>query len=82
MSDERTDAVPMDATAARNARYGLILFVVYVVLYGGFVGIATFDYHLLETQVMGINLAIVYGFGLIVAAFGLAAVYTWLCRAR
>jgi hypothetical protein len=28
----------------------------------------------------GINLAVVYGMGLIVAAFLLALVYGWLCR--
>ena len=29
----------------------------------------------------GLNLAIVYGFGLIIAALVLALVYSWLCRA-
>ena len=33
------------------------------------------------TPVAGINLAILYGFGLIVAALVLALLYGWLCRA-
>ncbi len=69
------------ATAARNARLGLWLFGVYLLLYGGFVGISALAPQLLEAQpVAGINLAIVYGMGLIVAAFALALVYGWLCR--
>ena len=69
------------ATAARNARLGLWLFAVYLLLYGGFVGINAFAPHVMETQpALGINLAILYGMGLIVAAFLLALVYGWLCR--
>ena len=65
---------------SRNARYGLILFAVYVVLYGGFVFLAVF-----RTQVMGAvmpggaNLAIAYGFALIGAALVLALLYVYLC---
>jgi uncharacterized membrane protein (DUF485 family) len=33
-----------------------------------------------DEVVAGLNLAIVYGFGLIIAALVLAAVYGWLCR--
>ena len=64
----------------RNARYGLILFAVYVVLYGGFVFLAVF-----RTDVMGAimpggaNLAIAYGFALIGAALLLALLYVYLC---
>lgn len=64
----------------RNARYGLILFAVYVALYGGFVFLAVF-----RTEVMGAvmpggaNLAIAYGFGLIGAALILALFYVFLC---
>jgi uncharacterized membrane protein (DUF485 family) len=30
----------------------------------------------------GVNLAVLYGLGLIAAAFVLALVYAWLCRSR
>ena len=68
-------------TAARNARLGLWLFGVYLLLYGGFVGISAFAPQWMEARpVAGISLAILYGMGLIVAAFLLALVYGWLCR--
>jgi len=69
-------------TAARNARYGAILFLAYLLLYGGFVGINAFNPDAMDTIVLaGINLAVIYGLGLILAAFVLALVYGWLCRA-
>jgi uncharacterized membrane protein (DUF485 family) len=68
-------------TATRNARYGAILFMLYVLLYGGFVAINAFNPDVMDTVVLaGVNLAVVYGLGLIVAAFVLALVYSWLCR--
>jgi uncharacterized membrane protein (DUF485 family) len=64
-----------------NARTGLILFAVYLVLYGGFVLINAFSPETMEsTPFAGINLAILYGFGLIVAAMVLSLVYGFLCR--
>ncbi len=66
----------------RRARYGLILFAIYLLLYGGFVLLNVFDPKLMEsTPVAGVNLAILYGFGLIAAALLLALIYAWLCRA-
>ena len=65
----------------RNARYGFWLFLVYLALYAGFVGIAAFSPATMErTPWAGVNLAIWYGFGLIIAALALALVYGWLCR--
>lgn len=67
--------------AARNARYGMGLFLVYLAFYGGFVGLNAFAPAQMEsTPAFGLNLAILYGFGLIVAAMVLALVYSWLCR--
>jgi uncharacterized membrane protein (DUF485 family) len=66
---------------SRNARNGLILFVVYLALYGGFMYLSAF-----EPQVMarapfgGTNLAILYGIGLILAALFLALIYMILCK--
>jgi len=70
-----------DDDAARNARYGLVLFAVYLVLYGAFVFINAFAPQLMERTVAeGVSVSIVAGFGLIAAAFLLALVYGWLCR--
>lgn len=67
--------------ANRNARIGLVLFVVYLLIYGGFVGLNAFSPETMdETPVAGVNLAILYGFGLIAAAFVLALLYGLLCR--
>ena len=65
----------------RNARVGLVLFVVYLLLYGGFVFLNAFAAGVMEmTPIAGVNLAILYGFGLIIAAFVLALVYGFLCK--
>jgi uncharacterized membrane protein (DUF485 family) len=68
---------------SRNARYGLLLFAVYVVLYGGFVFLAVFRTESLRAIMPGgVNLAIAYGFGLIFAALLLSLVYVVLCRSN
>ncbi|MGD9854422.1 MAG: DUF485 domain-containing protein [Planctomycetaceae bacterium] len=67
----------------RNARMGLVLFFVYLLLYGGFVGLNTFAPEMMQTTpVAGINLAILYGFGLILAALVMALLYGLLCTAE
>jgi uncharacterized membrane protein (DUF485 family) len=67
----------------RVNRIGLLLFAVYLVLYGGFVLLAAFSPQSMEvTPLAGVNLAIWYGFGLIVAAFVLALVYGWASRSK
>lgn len=70
-------------TIARNARNGLMLFAVYLLLYGGFMYLNAFEPKLMaSTPFGGANLAILYGFGLILAALVLAAVYMFLCRSH
>lgn len=65
----------------RNARYGGILFLIYLVVYAIFVGLNTFMPEIMDrVPFAGLNLAIVYGVGLIVFALILALVYSWLCR--
>ena len=71
-----------DATARRNARYGIIFFSIYLSFYGGFVLINAFWPAVMDlVPVAGLNLAILYGFALIALALLLAALYGWLCRA-
>jgi uncharacterized membrane protein (DUF485 family) len=68
--------------STRTTRIGLSLFAVYLLFYGGFVLLAAFSPQTMEaTPLAGVNLAIWYGFGLIVAAIFLALVYGWACRA-
>lgn len=67
----------------RNSRYGLWLFLIYVILYGGFMALAAFQPQLMaKTPFGGVNLAILYGFTLIISALILALIYMFLCRPR
>lgn len=64
-----------------NARIGFILFAVYSVIYGAFVLLNAFVPDTMEIKpVAGINLAILYGFGLIIVALLLALVYGLMCQ--
>jgi uncharacterized membrane protein (DUF485 family) len=80
----RAEAMPKDEQAtARNARYGIVLFALYLTLYAVFVLLNTFRPQVMDlTPLAGINLAVLYGFGLIIAAFVLALIYAWLCRGQ
>jgi uncharacterized membrane protein (DUF485 family) len=70
--DHGRDAPPAVVAVSRT---GLALFFVYVVLYGGFMGLVLFRPDLLALRPFaGVNLAILAGLGLIVAAFILAIV--------
>lgn len=65
----------------RNSRMGLALFALYVAFYAGFVALAAFRLDLMARPVFaGVNLAIIYGFGLIAGALFLAVLYMLLCK--
>ena len=77
MADESKNGLPY------NAKLGLVLFFVYLALYGGFMALSVLNPKLMASPVlMGVNLAIVYGFGLIFAALLLACVYMALCKSE
>ena len=66
---------------SRNSRYGLTLFTVYLILYAGFMLLSAFaPQKMAERPFGGVNLAILYGMGLIIGALILAAIYMFLCR--
>ena len=70
-------------TISRNSRVGLALFAVYLVLYGGFMAMnAFFPHEMARAPFGGVNLAVLYGLTLIVAAFLLALLYMFLVRNR
>jgi uncharacterized membrane protein (DUF485 family) len=71
---------PLPALTDRNTFYGLVLFGIYIVIYGLFVLLNTFWPEIMSHPVLfGVNLAVVYGMGLIFAAFVLAIIYAVLC---
>lgn len=77
LAREQEDA----AVVAHNTRAGVVLFLVYVVFYGGFMALSAFRPALMSTPFLGgANLAVVYGFALIGAALVLALVYMRVCR--
>jgi uncharacterized membrane protein (DUF485 family) len=66
---------------SRFSRLGLGLFAVYLLLYCGFVFLNAFSPETMEaTPVAGLNVAILYGFGLIIAAVVLSLIYGLFCK--
>ncbi|NBV45419.1 MAG: DUF485 domain-containing protein [Planctomycetia bacterium] len=81
MHPPRDGRGPADPPAER--RVGLILFWLYVLLYGGFMALVLVRPDLLSVRPFGgVNLAIAYGMGLIASAFLLAVVYMVLRSGR
>jgi uncharacterized membrane protein (DUF485 family) len=65
-----------------KTKLGLIMFAIYVPLYIIFVLICVLDPKLMGTDVGKLNLAIVYGFGLIIVAIIQALIYNYMCSKR
>lgn len=78
------EQMPEDAAvSARNARVGWRLFLVYLAIYLTYCLLVAFRLDAMRAVGWGgVNVAILYGFGLIVAAFVIALIYAWLCRGR
>ncbi len=63
-----------------NTRNATILFLIYLALYAGFMGLASYAPKSMGVKVLaGVNLAIIYGMGLIIIAVLLAMIYMYLC---
>lgn len=70
----------VDHAVKKKTKLGVILFFVYFIIYAGFVAIGVADYTLMGKIVLGNqNLAVVYGFGLIIFAILLGIFYNWKC---
>ena len=68
---------------SRNSKIGLILFTIYLIIYGGFVLLNAFAPEQMEqTPIAGLNVALLYGFGLIFVALLLSGLYGFLCREK
>lgn len=64
-------------------RLGAWMFMLYAIIYAGFVVVNLASPGLMEkTVVAGLNLAVVYGFGLIIFALILALIYNRACGRR
>lgn len=69
-----------DEAAEIKSRVGLILFGIYSLIYAGFVFINTLTPKTMGTKIIfGLNLAVVYGFGLILLAIIMGVLYNHYC---
>jgi uncharacterized membrane protein (DUF485 family) len=69
-----------DRATGYKMRLGVWMFIPYALIYAGFVFINLVKPVLMEeTVVFGLNLAVVYGFGLIALALVLALIYNHAC---
>ena len=63
-----------------KSKVGLILFGVYSLIYAGFIFINTLSPKTMEVKVvLGLNLAVSYGFGLIILAIVMGILYNHYC---
>jgi hypothetical protein len=72
-----------DPAGRFKIRLGIWMFAAYSIFYASFVAINLISPLVMATIVfMGLNLATVYGFALIIVALIEALVYDWLCRRK
>jgi uncharacterized membrane protein (DUF485 family) len=70
-----------DNAASRKSKLGLKLFLVYGLVYLGFIIIGVFNPSLMGVRVIwGLNLAIFYGFSLIILAIVMGFLYHLACN--
>lgn len=70
-----------DRSSAFKTRVGIWMFILYAIIYIGFVLINTLRPELMASDIGSLNLAIIYGFGLLFFALLLAVVYNAICSA-
>ena len=70
----------IENASKQKANLGVWFFFLYLFFYAGFVVIGVLNYELLATEVVaGLNLALVYGMGLIIFAVLLGILYNYFC---
>jgi uncharacterized membrane protein (DUF485 family) len=80
MLHEPSAVIGTDHAAGKKAKLGVILFIVYTLIYAGFVLIGLTKPELMGLELMGgQNIAIVYGFGLIILAIVMGFIYNFFC---
>ncbi len=78
-----TESAP-DPASRYKSRLGVRMFLCYCIVYAGFVFLNVFSEGkaMQKIVVAGLNLAVVYGMGLIILALILAVIYNRLCTAK
>lgn len=69
-----------DNAAKKKAKLGVVLFIIYTIIYAGFVLIGLTKPELMGLEIIAEqNIAIIYGFGLIVLAIIMGFIYNYIC---
>jgi len=72
-----------DKAQGYKSRLGVWMFLLYAIIYAGFVAVNIISPITMEkTMFLGLNLAVVYGFGLIIFALIQALIYNYFCGKR
>lgn len=80
---DRSETASTPVELPKASRWGLLLFFVYLAIYVGFVLLSAFAPEAMEREAFsGVNLAVTYGVGLIVAALVMAIAYGYMSRVR
>lgn len=80
MLHEPSVEIGTDKAAPKKAKLGVIMFFIYTIVYAGFVLIGLTKPELMGLELIGgQNIAIIYGFGLIVLAIVMGFIYNYLC---
>ncbi|RPJ09464.1 MAG: DUF485 domain-containing protein [Spirochaetaceae bacterium] len=69
-----------DKSTPKKTRLGLILFAIYGIIYAAFIAINTIAPKVMGVKILlGLNLAVIYGFTLILLPIIMGLVYSWIC---
>lgn len=68
-----------DNAISKKNKLGVILFLFYLLVYGGFVFIGIVTPHLMSYKILDQNLSVVYGMGLILLAIIMGIIYNYFC---
>ncbi|MBN1778353.1 MAG: DUF485 domain-containing protein [Clostridiales bacterium] len=79
MQHENVPEDRKDCAAGIKAKLGLWMFLVYTLVYAGFIAVTVFAPDVMGTDIGNINMAIFYGLFLIVFAIILAFIYNFIC---
>lgn len=73
-----------DPASGYKTRLGVIMFIIYCIFYVGFVltNVLTEGEAMQIIVFMGLNIAVVYGMGLIILALVMALIYNHLCTSK
>jgi len=83
MLHEPAPEMAKDPSFAWKRQLGVYMFLIYATVYASFTAINVISPRTMETIVFaGLNLAVVFGFGLIIVALIMALIYNAACTSR